>query len=238
MSEVTQPFEGSSIRVRNADGAGEEFGRLTVAGPEFRTAVGYCVTCDCKCGGVAVVRVSNLRSGRTKSCGCLNREQAEANGRANVTHGGRGTRLYRIWCSMKNRCTNPSYAYYPRYGGRGIKVCDEWLNGFAVFRDWAMANGYANNLSIDRIDNDRGYDASNCRWATMREQHANKRNNVNVLAWGENKCVQDWVRDPRCDVSETTLRRRINNGVPPEQAMKSRSGIDTDCVLPTGVEGV
>ena len=85
------------------------------------------------------------------------------------------TRLYGIWRGIKRRCLNPNYHHFKNYGGRGITVCDEWLESFKSFYDWAMSNGYQDDLSIDRIDNDKGYDPSNCRWVTMAEQNKNKR---------------------------------------------------------------
>lgn len=93
----------------------------------------------------------------------------------NTTHGGTGTRLFRIWTSMKTRCSNPNYKKYEYYGGRGIKVCDEWLHDFAAFRKWALANGYKDNLTLDRKDPDGNYEPQNCQWATWHEQRINQR---------------------------------------------------------------
>lgn len=84
-----------------------------------------------------------------------------------------GTRLYKIWCQMKQRCNNSNNTAYHRYGGRGIIVCDEWANDFMIFYDWSLCNGYSNDLSIDRIDNDGNYEPSNCRWATTKIQQRN-----------------------------------------------------------------
>lgn len=128
--------------------------------------------CRCECGKEIVVEAYNLKTGHTQSCGCLQREATSV---ANKTHGKRNTRLYRIWICMKNRCYRKNHDAYKHYGGRGIKVCDEWLHSFKAFNDWAMANGYRDDLSIDRIDTNKGYSPDNCRWATMAEQNKNKR---------------------------------------------------------------
>ena len=154
------------------DLTGRKFGRLLVLKRENPINKRTLWLCKCDCGKEVVVESYNLRKGHTQSCGCL---QAEAASKANKTHGLKDARIYRIWNCMKNRCYRKSYHAYKHYGGRGIKVCDEWLNDFQSFHDWAMANGYDDNLSIDRIDNNKGYQPDNCRWVTMAEQNKNKR---------------------------------------------------------------
>ena len=119
--------------------------------------------CKCDCGNFTTVTASNLRSGETLSCGCLHRETFN-----NKKHNGRKTPLYNTWRAMKERCNNPNSIIYKWYGGKGIKVCDEW-NDFEAFRDWAITSGYKEGLSIDRIDSNLGYFPENCRWLTRAE---------------------------------------------------------------------
>lgn len=124
--------------------------------------------CRCSCGKERIVYGGSLRIGRSKSCGHYYRA------RGNPKHGGRWTKLYMVWASMRSRCFTVSNKNYENYGGRGITVCKEW-DDFSVFREWALANGYKQGLSIDRIDNDGNYEPSNCRWATPHEQRINQR---------------------------------------------------------------
>ena len=131
---------------------------------------------------------------------------------ANTTHGysarGKKARLYRIWTNIKSRCTNPNVTAFKDYGGRGITVCDAWLDDFAAFRDWAEANGYSDELTLERIDNDEGYAPGNCRWATQSEQNNNSRRNRILEHDGTRHTIAEWSRIT--GLSRDTIRLRID----------------------------
>ena len=168
---------------------GERFGRLTVVERGEIKNHKQQWKCVCDCGLTVLVYTGNLRSGNTLSCGCLRREKAAAQGKANATHGkshAHRTRLYSIWCGMRQRCNNPNRDYYSHYGGKGVKICDEWSD-FPTFEEWATTHGYADDLSIDRIDNNGNYCPDNCRWITRSENtaRANKNHTTRKVIRGE-----------------------------------------------------
>lgn len=174
------------------DMTGWRFGRLFVIEEAGRNKHGRVIwKCICDCGNEKIVEGQSLRTGFTRSCGCYARETEAMRA---TKHGMCNERLYGILHSMTGRCYNKNNAAYNYYGGRGIKVCDEWLgeNGFQNFYNWAMTNGYDENLSIDRINNDGPYAPWNCRWATAGEQSRNKRNNRWIEYNGECHIMKDW----------------------------------------------
>lgn len=156
--------------------SGQIFGRLQIIGK-----IGAYFLCRCSCGRYRLARRWDLEHGNVQSCGCLALERL-AEGR--TTHGKTGTRLYQIWDAMRGRCQRKRSEKWPNYGGRGISVCDEWQS-FEAFEAWALANGYTDELTLDRINNDGDYTPENCRWATRKEQANNTRRNILVMYKGQ-----------------------------------------------------
>lgn len=144
--------------------------------------------CVCDCGNKTTVRGYNLKSGAVKSCGCLKHKPRR-------THGMSNTPLYGVWNQMKERCENPNHKSFKNYGGRGIAVCDEWRDSFSAFANWAMANGYEEGLTIERIHVDDGYKPSNCTWITKSEQVQNRRMNYKIEYNCEVKNLAQWCKE-------------------------------------------
>ena len=178
---------------------GKKFGRLTVVSFDRLEKHKTYWKCSCDCGLTVIANGNNLRSGNTKSCGCLRRERTRDRGLQNKKHGEgheNMTRLYTIWCGMRQRCNNPNRDAFRLYGGKGITVCKEWSDSYLAFRKWAFSSGYKEQpketsfqeaLSIDRIDPSKGYCPENCRWITRSENtaRANKNHKSRKLIRGE-----------------------------------------------------
>lgn len=150
-------------------------------------------------------------------------QKGENNG--HYKHGGKGTKLYEVWCSMKRRCELPTFSSYKYYGGRGISVCNEWKESFIAFRKWAFENGYKEGLSLDRIDNNGNYEPSNCRWATMKEQANNQNHTLKINYKGEIKTLTEWAEI--LGIKRHTLYQRIyKKGWTIERAFTEKASLD------------
>lgn len=164
------------------------FGMLTVVGFAYATDKNAYWKCKCDCGKETVVRGYSLKSGGTKSCGCMARKTVAER---STKHGLYSTRLYHTYRGIKDRCYNKKCNAYHLYGGRGISICSEWDNDFKAFYDWAMKNGYSDELTIDRIDVNGNYCPENCRFVDMKCQQRNKRSNVYVDYNGRKVCLSE-----------------------------------------------
>lgn len=161
--------------------------------------------CQCDCGNIVRVVSSRLKSGNTQSCGCLHKQKTSE---INKSHGMRNTRIYGIWCRMKQRCYNPNSIDYKEYGGRGISVAEEWKNSFENFMEWSVISGYSDNLTIDRKDNERGYSPDNCQWVSRSIQSNNKRNNRKISFNGKIQNISEWAKET--GISRATIAKRID----------------------------
>lgn len=205
------------------DITGQRFGRLTViekCSNKSPSVKGVMWLCRCDCGGSTTTRTSSLRSGRTKSCGCLHKEFL-ASGKARTTHGMRSTPEYRTWSLMKDRCYNRKTPGFYKYGGRGITVCKRWRNSFETFYA-DMGPRPSTNHSIDRIDNDGAYSPDNCRWATKKQQARNRRTNLTITFNGETMTSVEWSK--RLGGKEMLVSQRIRLGWTEEEAVTIPAG--------------
>lgn len=217
LKQTYPPYIGK-VDKRTVDITGQRFGRLTVLyrtenrispkGSSYRMWV-----CRCDCGTVKTVMGGHLTSGHSTSCGCYNIDKTIL---ANKTHGLTNTRLYRVWTGIKRRCNNPNELVYSYYGGRGIKVCDEW-GEFEPFMEWSLAHGYSDDLTIERINVDGNYEPSNCKWIPFVEQSRNRRSNHFIEYDGEVHCLVEWAEIK--NIPRKTLNARINRGWPIERAL-------------------
>jgi hypothetical protein len=206
---------------RTVDLAGLRFGKLVALtmSPHKTTNGQRRWRCVCDCGGVTSVGIGSLRSGGTKSCGCLKREETVARC---TKHGWRkrGTHRpeYMTWLAIKERCYNPNTDKFSNYGGRGIRVCDRWLESFENFiADMGLRPGGIREYSIERIDSNGNYEPANCRWATQREQCNNISRNCRIEHAGRSLTLQQWSRET--GVKRETIARRLNQGWAPARAI-------------------
>lgn len=198
---------------------GQRFGRLVAIEPlKERSGNGYVVwRCKCDCGKEVNVQSRYLTGGGTTSCGCYSKE---VHADMLKKHGKSRSRLYRVYMTMKSRCENPNAHEYDNYGGRGVKICDEWQN-YEAFSEWAKNNGYEEEqrgkCTLDRIDTDGDYEPSNCRWVTMKIQQRNRRNNKLITYKGETHCISEWAEI--AGIRYGTFIKRLQCGWSMERAM-------------------
>lgn len=189
---------------------GNKYGKLTIVSYDTKKNNLHYVNCKCDCGNTKSIWLGSLTSNKTKSCGCIRKELFKKNKKDRTTHGQTDTRLYNIYRGMKARCYRKSEKRYHSYGGRGIKIYDEWLDDFMNFYNWAYANGYNDDLTIDRNDNNGNYEPNNCRWITEAEQHNNTSRNINITYNGETKTLKQWSEFT--GINYHTLRKRHKMG--------------------------
>lgn len=202
---------GKRIEVKT----GERFRRLTIIKEAEKRAGKRYFLCKCDCGNIQEVRFVAMRADKTKSCGCMRNER---NRTANLTHGMAGTRLYNSWHSMKQRCLNQNAHGYKFYGERGIKVCKEWME-FKAFCKWALANGYKEGLSIERINCNGNYEPVNCTWATASQQDCNTRRSKRITYRGKTQVLSQWAEELKLDYK--MLQRRLSHGWSVEKAFNT-----------------
>lgn len=192
------------------DLTGKHFGLLTAIEPVGKNKWGNLLwKCKCQCGNEVVIPSEKLVQGRKRDCGCMETEnRSRAASKHGITAGGK-PRTFIIWNGMKSRCNNPKSISYKNYGARGIRVCDEWM-AFINFHNWAIANGYADGLEIDRIDNNGNYCPSNCHWVTRSENRKKTRNTHYITMAGETHNVSEWCEI--LHISKATAYRYLNEG--------------------------
>lgn len=196
------------IKYQGEEYIGKVYGRLTVLSYGDRDRSGQrLANCVCDCGNKVTVPFTRLErtTNHVRSCGCLSKDVLDT---YRVKHDLSKTRLYNIFSGMKGRCYNKKLKSYKNYGGRGITICDAWLRDFKTFYDWANDNGYADDLTIDRIDVEGNYEPSNCRWLPLSEQQNNKTDNLNITYKGKTQTLMQWSKE--LGINYNTLRNRLH----------------------------
>jgi hypothetical protein len=205
------------------DLTGKTFGRLTCINMVGRDSQRRALwLCKCACGNETTVVSTSLTGRKTKSCGCLHKDltrERTTTHSLSIDANGKTPRLYSIWRNMKQRCNNPNAAKFEKYGGRGIKVCEEWMD-YMNFHNWAIANGYADGLTLDRKDNNSNYQPSNCRWVSVAQQNLNKSNQRLITFNGETRTILEWSN--LLGMKYSTLKCRLDDyGWAIEKAFKT-----------------
>ena len=201
--------------MKTVDIAGQKFGLLTAV-EKNGTKSGYTAwRCSCECGNEVTVAGKALRNGNTKSCGCMAKSALIERNKASAKHGMSNSAAFTVWTNMKERCLNPNHKSFNRYGGRGIKICDRWLESFENFLT-DMGHPLP-GLSIDRIEVSGNYEPGNCRWATAEEQSNNRENNRTVEYDGRTQTIAQWARE--IGMSRQALRHRLESCWSIEEAM-------------------
>ena len=162
--------------------------------------------CQCDCGKQKVISGRGMREGLVISCGCYHKEDIKS---SQTTHNSSKTRIYHIWQNVKRRCYNPNYIYFKYYGGKGIIMCNEWLNDFPAFKEWSLKNGYSDVLTLDRIDSNGNYEPSNCRWVSRKDQQNNTSRCHKFTIDGQTKTIAEWCSI--YNVPHERIRRRVVN---------------------------
>lgn len=196
------------------DLTGQKFGKMTVLGRDTdRQSKRTYWMCQCECGTIKSCRADSLKEGSIVSCGCKKLAQDKINLTKHHTHKQSGTRLYYSWQDMKKRCYNEGNSRYDNYGGRGIKVCDEWKDNFTAFYQWAIANGYSEEKTIDRINVDGDYEPSNCRWADAKTQCNNRTSNIKITIGNSTRTLTEWCEIFDVDYKKILARYHRNGFV-------------------------
>ena len=224
---------------------GKKFGKLTIiefshkkqkyASNGKKNGNDFYYKCKCDCGNETISRIADLKKGKASSCGCYRVERTKITNKKYESNEFWDTKLYKTYSKIKDRCFNKNCKHYDNYGGRGITMCEEWRNNYQLFYNWAIANGYKEGLSIDRINNNGNYEPSNCRFATSTVQNNNKRSNFYITYNGKTQTAKQWADE--LGIKYTTLKSRLvilKWSV--EKALTTPVNNDYTCLLPQEVK--